>query len=77
VVREDQYAIGKAGNPDAMNGVFSNMIIRVSTEVIAGEGKIVTSGAIDCHVHFICPSVGIRSNNLWYNDNDRRWVWTC
>ncbi|GJZ29043.1 retrovirus-related pol polyprotein from transposon TNT 1-94 [Tanacetum coccineum] len=48
-------AIGKAGNPDAMNGVFSNMLIRVSTEVIAGEGKIVRAGAIDCHVHFICP----------------------
>nr|GFA85479.1 urease isoform X1 [Tanacetum cinerariifolium] len=50
-------AIGKAGNPDAMNGVFSNMIIGVSTEVIAGEGKIVTAGAIDCHVHFICPQL--------------------
>nr|GFA16758.1 urease isoform X2 [Tanacetum cinerariifolium] len=42
-------SIGKAGNPDAMNGVFSNMVIGVSTEVIAGEGKIVTAGAIDCH----------------------------
>ncbi|GJX75943.1 urease isoform X1 [Tanacetum coccineum] len=50
-------AIGKAGNPDAMNGVFSNMIIGVSTEVIAGEGKIVTAGATDCHVHFICPQL--------------------
>ncbi|GKB79142.1 urease isoform X1 [Tanacetum coccineum] len=50
-------AIGKAGNSDAMNGVFSNMIIGVSTEVIAGEGKIVTAGAIDCHVHFICPQL--------------------
>ncbi|GKE96468.1 urease, partial [Tanacetum coccineum] len=48
-------AIGKAGNPDAMNGVFSNMLIGVSTEVIAGEGKIVTAGAIDFHVHFVCP----------------------
>ncbi|GKB79024.1 leucine-rich repeat protein [Tanacetum coccineum] len=42
-------AIGKVGNPDAMNGVFSNMIIGVGIEVIAGEGKIVTAGAIDCH----------------------------
>ncbi|GKD35286.1 urease isoform X1, partial [Tanacetum coccineum] len=42
-------AIGKAGNPDAMNGVFCNMIIGVSREVIAGEGKIVTAGTIDCH----------------------------
>nr|GEY45341.1 urease [Tanacetum cinerariifolium] len=50
-------AIGKAGNPDAMNGVFSNMIIGISTEVIAREGKIVTAGAIDCLVHFICPQL--------------------
>ncbi|GKG32492.1 urease isoform X1, partial [Tanacetum coccineum] len=44
-------------NPDAMNGVFSNMIIGVSTKVIAGEGKILTASAIDCHVHFICPQL--------------------
>ncbi|GJZ04940.1 urease isoform X1 [Tanacetum coccineum] len=50
-------AIGKAGNPDAKNGVFSNMIIGVSTEVVAGEGKIATAGTIDCHVHFICPQL--------------------
>nr|GEY93634.1 ribonuclease H-like domain, reverse transcriptase, RNA-dependent DNA polymerase [Tanacetum cinerariifolium] len=50
-------AIKKAGNPDAMYGVFSNMIIGVSTEVIAGEGKIVTAGVIDCHVHFICSQL--------------------
>ncbi|GKA98860.1 amidohydrolase 1, partial [Tanacetum coccineum] len=50
-------AIGKVGNPDAMNGAFSNMIIGVGTEVIAGEGKIVTAGAIYCHVHFICPQL--------------------
>ncbi|GJS07683.1 urease isoform X1 [Tanacetum coccineum] len=49
--------IEKEGNSDAMNGVFSNMIIRVSTEVIAEERKIVTAGAIDCHVHFICPQL--------------------
>nr|GFB07334.1 amidohydrolase 1 [Tanacetum cinerariifolium] len=49
------YAIEKAGSPDAINGVFSNMIIGVSTKLIAGEGKIVTARAIDCHVHFICP----------------------
>nr|GFA30677.1 urease isoform X1 [Tanacetum cinerariifolium] len=42
-------AIKKAGNPDAMYVVFSNMIIGVSTEVIAREGKIVTAGAIDSH----------------------------
>ncbi|KAM6589578.1 hypothetical protein CsatA_012183 [Cannabis sativa] len=50
-------SIGKAGNPDVMNGVSPNMIIGVNTEVIAGEGKILTAGAIDCHVHFICPQL--------------------
>ncbi|KAJ9169366.1 hypothetical protein P3X46_017569 [Hevea brasiliensis] len=50
-------AIGKAGNPDIMNNVHSDMIIGVNTEVIAGEGMIVTAGAIDCHVHFICPQL--------------------
>ncbi|XP_051121971.1 urease isoform X2 [Andrographis paniculata] len=50
-------AIGKAGNPDAMDGVSDNMIIGVNTEVIAGEGMIITAGAIDCHVHFICPQL--------------------
>ncbi|WP_054027291.1 urease subunit alpha [Bacillus sp. FJAT-28004] len=47
--------IGKAGNPDIMDGVNPNMIVGASTEVIAGEGKIVTAGAIDSHIHFICP----------------------
>ncbi|GLT30141.1 hypothetical protein SLA2020_049590 [Shorea laevis] len=50
-------ALGKAGNPDVMDGVLPNMIIGVNTEVIAGEGFIVTAGAIDCHVHFICPQL--------------------
>lgn len=50
-------AIGKAGNPDVMDGVHTNMIIGVSTEVIAAEGMIVTAGGIDCHVHFICPQL--------------------
>ncbi|KAB2624895.1 urease-like [Pyrus ussuriensis x Pyrus communis] len=49
------FALGKSGNPDVMNGV--NMIIGVNTKVIAGEGMIVTAGAIDCHVHFICPQL--------------------
>lgn len=47
--------IGKAGNPDIMDGVFPNMIVGASTEVIAGEGKIVTAGGVDSHIHFICP----------------------
>ncbi|MEY3665504.1 MAG: hypothetical protein RLZZ153_1686 [Pseudomonadota bacterium] len=46
-------AIGKAGNPDIQPGI--NIIIGASTEVIAGEGSIVTAGGIDTHIHFICP----------------------
>jgi urease subunit alpha len=49
--------IGKAGNPDVMNGVTQGMIIGAGTEVIAGENKIVTAGGIDAHVHFICPQL--------------------
>src|SRR3954464_1284408 len=47
--------IGKAGNPDVMAGVTTGMIVGVTTEVIAGEGLIVTAGGIDAHIHFICP----------------------
>jgi len=47
--------IGKAGNPDVMAGVTKNMIVGVTTEVIAGEGLIVTAGGFDSHIHFICP----------------------
>ncbi|MGF9914714.1 urease subunit alpha [Paenibacillus ehimensis] len=47
--------IGKAGNPDIMDGVHPCMIAGASTEVIAGEGKIVTAGGIDTHIHYICP----------------------
>ncbi|MCU0985533.1 MAG: urease subunit alpha [Acetobacteraceae bacterium] len=46
-------AIGKAGNPDVQPGV--TIIVGPGTEVIAGEGKILTAGGIDCHIHFICP----------------------
>jgi urease subunit alpha len=46
-------AIGKAGNPDVQSDV--TIIIGPGTEVIAGEGNIVTAGGIDTHVHFICP----------------------
>ena len=45
--------IGKAGNPDTQNGV--TIVIGPGTEIIAGEGKILTAGAMDCHIHFICP----------------------
>jgi len=47
--------LGKAGNPDVMAGVNKNMIVGVTTEVIAGEGLIVTAGGLDTHIHFICP----------------------
>lgn len=46
-------AIGKAGNPDTQPGV--TIVIGPGTEVIAGEGRILTAGGIDCHIHFICP----------------------
>jgi urease subunit alpha len=46
-------AVGKAGNPDVMSGV--DIIIGPGTEVISGEGNIVTAGGIDSHIHFICP----------------------
>ena len=47
--------IGKAGNPDVQDGVDPNLVVGASTEVIAGEGRIVTAGGVDAHVHFICP----------------------
>ena len=50
-------AIGKSGNPDIMNGVTPGMIVGAGTEAIAGEGKIITAGGIDPHVHFICPQL--------------------
>jgi urease subunit alpha len=47
--------IGKAGNPDTMDGVSPNMVIGASTEVHGGTGLIATAGGIDTHIHFICP----------------------
>ncbi|RAI00559.1 urease subunit alpha [Acuticoccus sediminis] len=46
-------AIGKAGNPDTQPGV--NIVVGPGTEAISGEGKILTAGIIDSHIHFICP----------------------
>jgi len=48
-------AIGKAGNPDTMDGITPNMVIGASTEVHGGAGLIATAGGIDTHIHFICP----------------------
>ena len=48
--------IGKAGNPAIMDGVDENLIIGAGTEIIAGEGLIVTAGGMDTHIHFISPT---------------------
>ncbi|MFG2334484.1 urease subunit alpha [Streptomyces sp. NPDC048604] len=50
-------ALGKAGNPDTMDGVHPGLVIGPETEVIAGNGRILTAGAVDAHVHFISPTV--------------------
>ena len=47
------HAIGKAGNPDTQPGV--TIVVGPGTEVIAGEGRILTAGGFDSHIHFICP----------------------
>ncbi len=49
--------VGKAGNPDLMAGVTAGMVIGAATEVIAGEGRLVTAGGLDTHIHFICPQL--------------------
>ncbi len=49
-------AIGKAGNPGIMDGVTPGLEIGASTEILAGEGHILTAGGIDSHVHFISPN---------------------
>jgi urease subunit alpha len=50
-------ALGKAGNPDTMDGVHPDLVIGPGTEVISGNGKILTAGAVDSHVHLISPAV--------------------
>ncbi|MEY9846466.1 urease subunit alpha [Streptacidiphilus sp. BW17] len=50
-------ALGKAGNPETMDGVHPQLVIGPETEVIAGNGRILTAGAVDSHVHFICPQL--------------------
>jgi urease subunit alpha len=49
--------IGKAGNPDTMDGVHPALVIGPSTEILSGNGRILTAGAVDCHVHLICPQL--------------------
>ncbi|KAI6081887.1 urease [Hypoxylon rubiginosum] len=53
--------IGKAGNPDVMDGVTYGMVVGSCTDVVAGEGKIVTTGGLDTHIHFICPQQAYES----------------
>ncbi|MEU8617693.1 urease subunit alpha [Streptomyces sp. NPDC048623] len=50
-------ALGKAGNPDTMDGVHPDLVIGPETEVVVGNGRILTAGAVDTHVHFISPTV--------------------
>src|ERR1700754_1124253 len=50
-------ALGKAGNPDTMTGVHPDLVVGPGTEIIGGDGRIVTAGAVDCHVHLICPQL--------------------
>ncbi|MCC2639959.1 MAG: ureC [Nitrospira sp.] len=57
-IRDGRIAgIGKSGNPDLMDGVTRGMEIGPGTEVLSAEGKIVTAGGIDTHIHFICPQI--------------------
>src|SRR5690242_4373160 len=50
-------ALGKAGNPDTMDGVHPGLVIGPDTEVVAGNGRILTAGTVDAHVHFISPTL--------------------
>jgi urease subunit alpha len=50
-------ALGKAGNPETMDGVHPDLVVGPGTEVIAGNGRILTAGAIDTHVHLIAPQI--------------------
>ena len=57
-IREGRIvALGKAGNPDVMDGVDPPLRIGPATDVIAGEGRILTAGGVDCHVHLITPTI--------------------
>jgi urease subunit alpha len=50
-------ALGKAGNPETMDGVHPRLVIGPETEIISGNGRILTAGGIDAHVHFVCPQI--------------------
>ncbi|MGX1796875.1 urease subunit alpha, partial [Streptomyces albidoflavus] len=48
-------ALGRAGNPDISDGVHPELVIGPGTDVVSGEGRILTAGAVDTHVHFLMP----------------------
>ncbi|GAB2697969.1 urease subunit alpha [Kitasatospora kifunensis] len=54
-------ALGKAGNPETMDGVHPELVIGPETEVISGNGRILTAGAIDAHVHFTAPQLALEA----------------
>ena len=55
-IREGRIvAVGKSGNPLTQRGIDPRLVIGPGTEIIAGEGRIVTAGGVDTHIHFICP----------------------
>ena len=57
-VRDGRFtAMGKAGNPDTMDGIHPDLVIGPSTEIMAGNGLIMTAGTIDTHVHFVGPEM--------------------
>ena len=65
--------IGKAGNPDTMDGIDPALVIGPSTEIMSGNGRIVTAGAIDCHVHLICPQLLDEALGAGHHHDHRRW----
>ncbi len=54
-------ALGKSGNPDISDGVHPQLAIGPGTEILAGEGRILTAGAVDCHVHLVCPQIVVEA----------------
>ena len=64
--------IGKAGNPDTMDGIDPALVIGPSTEILSGNGQILTAGAIDCHVHLICPQIIDEGLGVGHHDAHRR-----
>ena len=64
--------IGKAGNPDVMDGVSPTMIVGATTDVMAAEGKIVTAGGIDTLCHAICPLQCLKADERQYRHSSNK-----